>query len=167
MKLVLVKVSGGIIDGVTFFDTPKMAEKALVSFAKTMDPERDDAAIYDEKGLVANTKDILDENRQDTQIESTWKESTETVGKKSIYLIANPLHPLGLMVATEDPLGFTDGPAALSELGQLRKEKGNHLKLYCVIPVEGSAAKREDLEKLNAEDCVEDFDYSLVEEYLE
>ena len=167
MKQVLVKVSGGIIDEVTFFDNPLMAEEALVNFAKNMNPERDDAAIFDEKGLVANTKDILDENRQDTQIESTWKESTETVEKKSIYLIANPIHPLGLMVATEDPLGFIDGPAALSELGQLRREKGNHLKLYCVIPVEGPVAKREDLQKLNEDDCVNDFDYSLVEEYLE
>ena len=141
MKQVLVKVSGGIIDEVAFFDNPLMAEKALVNFAKTMDPERDDAAIYDKKGLVANTKDILEENRQNTNIESNREKFTKTAIKGPIYLIANPLHPLGLMVATEDPLGFTDGPAALSELGQMRKEKGNHLKLYCVIPVEGSGCK--------------------------
>ena len=81
MKQVLVKVSGGIIDEVAFFDNPLMVEKALVNFAKTMDPERDDAAIYDKKGLVANTKDILEENRQNTNIESNREKFTKTAIK--------------------------------------------------------------------------------------
>ena len=56
--------------------------------------------------------------------------------------------------------------AALSDLGQMRKDYGPHLKLYRVQPLIGPVADAKDLEKYNKDCEVDDFDYSLVSEYL-
>ena len=61
MMHILITVSGGIIDQVTFFDCRPKALSALASFVKEMNPEEDDAAVFDTKGLVANAKNFLDE----------------------------------------------------------------------------------------------------------
>ena len=53
----------------------------------------------------------------------------------------------------------------MSEIGQLRKAYGRHLKLYRLIPVTETVVKKEDVEKYNSKNEVEDFDYSLIKEY--
>jgi hypothetical protein len=71
------------------------------------------------------------------------------------------------MVASyDDPLAYNNPAEAISDLGQMRRDSGSHLKLYRVEPVNGPVAHTKDLEQYN-EDCwVDDFDYSLVNEYL-
>ena len=49
----------------------------------------------------------------------------------------------------------------------MRKDYGTHLKLYRVEPVNGPVAHTKDLEQYNKDCWVDDFDYSLVNEYLE
>jgi hypothetical protein len=166
MKQVLVVVSKGIIDHVTFFDDPKLAVLALSGYVKDMNVEHDDAAVYDSDGLIANAKHFL--NDRDEYIENRdLIEEVSQERQKSIYIIGNPDHRLGFMVAsTDDPLGYIDPAEALSDLGQMMQEHGRHLRLYRVVPVDGPVAERVDLEKHNADCEVEDFDYSLIEEYL-
>jgi len=48
----------------------------------------------------------------------------------------------------------------------MRKEAGNHLKLYRVVPVEKPIVTRSERERYNAENEVEDFAFSLVKEYV-
>jgi len=48
----------------------------------------------------------------------------------------------------------------------MRKDFGNHLKLYRVLPVEGPIVFKAQLEQCNADCDVEDFDYLLVSEYV-
>jgi len=166
MKQVLVTVSRGIIREVTFFSDAGKAICALSDFVKNMNIEHDDAALFDDDGLVANAKHFLKD--QDEYIEN--KELIEEVSRKRtkpVYIIGNPYHHLGFMVASpDDPLGYYKPEVALSDLGQMRKDSGKHLKLYRVEPVKGPVALRGDLEKYNADCDVEDFDYLLIEEYL-
>ena len=168
MKHILITVSGGIIDQVTFFDCRPKALSALASFVKGMDPEEDDAAVYDPQGLVANAKNFLDE--ADQFIESACLDNELVSDKENqnpIYLIGNPVHRMGFMVVSpDDPLGFENPVEAVSELGQMRKDAGSHLKLYRVEPVEEPIATRTNLEQYNAENEVEDFAFPLVEEYV-
>ena len=166
MRQVLITISKGIIEQVVFFDDPKLAVHALSSYVKAMNPEHDDAAVYDTFGMIANAKLFLDDH--DEYVEN--KDLIEDVSRESdkpIYIIGNPEHRLGFMVASpDDPLGYDNPAEALAELGQMRKDHGRHLKLYQVVPVAGPIAERTDLEKNNADCDVEDFDYSLVEEHL-
>ena len=67
MTHVLITVTGGIIERVTFFDTKSLALRVLAYFVKRMNPEEDDAAVFNKQGLVANAKDFLDENDQLTE----------------------------------------------------------------------------------------------------
>ena len=168
MKHILVTVSGGIIDQVTFFDCRPKALSALATFVKGMDPEEDDAAVFDTKGLVANAKNFLDET--DRFIENSNLANDLVSDKEDlncIYLIGNPVHRLGFMVVSpDDPLGFKDPAEAVSELGQMRKDAGSHLKLYRVIPVEEPIVTRAEIEQCNTDNDVEDFAFSLVEEYV-
>ena len=144
MKYVLVTVSGGIIDEVKFYDEQLMAIQQLSAYVKAMNPENHDAAVYGPGGMIANAKDFLDENDQYIELGiedvANLSESDE-----SMYIIGNPEHRLGFMVdSSDDPLGYKKPAEALSDLGQMRKDYGSHLK-----------------------DCeVDDFDYSLVSEYL-
>jgi hypothetical protein len=71
-----------------------------------------------------------------------------------------------MVTSPDDPPGYDDPISAVSNLGQLHQDFGNHLKLYRVIPVDGPVVQKTDLERYNAESVVEDFDYSLVEEYI-
>ena len=168
MKHVLVTVTGGIIERVTFFDSKSLALRVLAHFVKRMNPEEDDAAVFGPEGLVANAKDFLDENNEFIQnhdlinkLESDEEEPT------SIYIIGNPVHWLGFMVvSSDDPLGYENPIEAVSELGQMRKSAGNHLKLYRAVPVEGPIITKAELEHYNAENEIEDFTFSLVDEYV-
>ena len=136
MQQVLVIVARGIIEEVVFFNDPAIAIKVLSKYAKAMNVEHDDVALYDRVGLVANAKHFLDDN--DAYIEN--KDLIEKISKarkKIIYIIANPIHRLGFMVASpDDPIGYDDPVAVLSNLGQMRQDYGNHLRLYEVIPVD-------------------------------
>ena len=166
MTHVLVTVSSGVIDQVSFFDNAPLAVKALADLVKGMNVQDDDAAVFGPRGLVANAKTFLDENDEFTQNDQAVKEITEDE-EKPIYIIGNPEHRLGFMVASpDDPLGFEDPAAAVSELGQMRSEAGGHLKLYRVIPVESPVVTRTDLERCIEEAGVEDFDFSLIGEYV-
>lgn len=163
---VLVTISRGIIQDVRFFYDYKEALQALSEFVRAMNVEWDDAALYDSEGLIANAKHFLNDN--DRYVES--KELVEELsreGDKTIFIIGNPEHCLGFMVASpDDPLGFNDPVAAVSELGQMRQDHGRHLKLYRVIPVNGPVVQKTHIEAYNADCGVEDFDYGLIEEYL-
>ena len=166
MKQVLITISRGIIEEVVFFDDPKLAVQTLSKYVKGMDVEHNDAALYDTEGLIANAKHFLDDHEEYTEnkplIEDVSRERNH-----SIYIIGNPHHPLGFMVVSpDDPLGYRDPTEVLSVLGQMRQDSGGHLKLYRVVPVSGPVAERTNLEKHIADCDVEDFDYSLVEEFL-
>jgi hypothetical protein len=64
MSHVLITLSGGIIDLVTFYDDPSEAVRELARFVRRMNPEKDDAAVYGPEGLIANAKVLLDEDSQ-------------------------------------------------------------------------------------------------------
>jgi hypothetical protein len=166
MRQILITISKGIIQDVVFFDDPEKAIRALSEFVKAMNVEHDDAALYDAKGLIANAKHFLDEHDEYCENEPLIAE-VSAEQEPSIFIIGNPEHRLGFMVASpDDPLGYDDPAAALSELGQMRKDSGNHLRLYRVMPVNGPVSTRDVLEKYNKDCEVEDFEYLLVEEYL-
>jgi len=166
LNYVLITISGGIIGQVVFYDLAIEAVRALVKYVKTMNPEKDDAAVYEKEGLIINAKVFLDEC--DQCVKREIKDiSVSSKNDKPIYIIGNPRHILGFMVTSEDdPLGYVDPVGALSDLGQMRKDHGNHLNLYRVVPVKGPLTERSHLEKYNADCGVEDFEYSLVREYL-
>ena len=158
MKYVLIILSGGIIDQVTFYDDPHRAVLNLSDYVKAMDPEKHDAAVYGPDGMIANAKLFLDENNQ--YIENDHKD-------KPIYIIANPCHSLGfLVISPTEPIGYTDPAKALSVLERMRKEHGDHIKLYRAEVVKGPVIFKKDLEKYNADLMINDFEYSLVSEYL-
>ena len=130
----MIWLSGGIIEQVTFFDSKLQALKTLADFVKGMDLHDDDAAVFGPEGLVANAKDFLDENNEFIQNHDLINKLESGEEKpNSIYLIGNPVHWLGFMVvSSDDPLGYENPIEAVSELGQMRKSAGNHLKLYQV-----------------------------------
>jgi len=168
MTHVLVTVTGGIIERVTFFDSKSLALRVLKYFVKRMNPEEDDAAVFGPEGQVANAKDFLDENNEFIQNHDLInKLESDEEKPNSIYIIGNPVHWLGFMVvSSDDPLGYDNPIEAVSELGQMRKSAGRHLKLYEVVPVEGPIITKAELEHYNAENEIEDFTFSLVDEYV-
>ena len=168
MTHILVTVTGGIIERVTFFDSKSLALRVLASFVKRMNPEEDDAAVFNREGLVVNAKDFLNEANQFIENSNLANDlvSDEEI-QNPIYIIGNPVHRLGFMVASpDDPLGFEDPAEAVSELGQMRRQAGSHLKLYQVEAVEEPITTRKSIERYNAENEVEDFVFPLVEEYV-
>jgi hypothetical protein len=54
MSYVLVTVSRGIIDEVTFYHEELMAIQALSEYVKVMDPEHNDATVFGPDGMIAN-----------------------------------------------------------------------------------------------------------------
>lgn len=168
MTYVMIWLSGGIIEQVTFFDDKSQALKTLAEFVRNMDLHDDDAAVFGPEGLVANAKDFLDENNEFIEDSDLIKEMEfRKENPNTIYIIGNPVHWLGFMVvSSDDPLGFESPIEAVSELGQMRKSAGNHLKLYSVVPVEGPIITKAELEQYNAENEIEDFTFSLVDEYV-
>ena len=164
MRYVLVTLSGGIIERVELFDSAKAAVQALSDYVRRMNPEKDDAEVFGPGGLIACAKDFLDDDDSYVEREEMLSALQE---EKHIYLIGNPSHPLGFMVAsTDDPLGYEDPAEALSVLETMREDFGNHLKLYRAIPVESPVATRHELEKYHNENGLEAHGSSLVDEYL-
>ena len=167
MKYVLVTVSGGIIDEVRFYDEQLTAIRELSAYVRAMNPEDHDAAVYGPDGMTINAKAFLNENEQ--YVERRRDElAISDQSDEAILIIGNPGHRLGFMVVSpDDPLGYKMPAAALCDLGQMRKDYGSHLKLNRVQPVNGPVAYTKDLEQYNKDCWVDDFDDSLVIEYLE
>ena len=87
---------------------------------------------------------------------------------EQIFIIGNPNHDLGFMVVYDDePLGFKSPLKALSRLEEMRKAHGSHIKLYKVDKVNMPVICKKDLRQHNKQIKIEDFDYSLVGEYIE
>ena len=167
MIYALVKISKGIIWDVLFYFNEKEALKALDEFVKNMNPEHDDAAVYAPDGMIANAKTFLDENEEyaGDAVEELLKQSDEI---DPIYIIGNPNHNLGFMIASpDDPLGYKNPAEAVSELGQMRRDHGKHLKLYRVIPVDKKVVRKSKVHEVNCDNEIDDFDYTFVEEYLD
>ena len=165
MSCVIVTVHRGLIDDVRFFREPEEAVYALKAFVEGMNLEDDDAAIYGPEGFIANVKTVLD--NPDFYCEESTKATGTKADSKPIYIPVNPEHPLGPMVASyDDPMGYRDPVEAVSELGQLRKEAGEHILLFELVRVEVPVAGRQKLERFNEENDIDDFPYDLVEEYL-
>jgi hypothetical protein len=166
MRQVLITISKGIIHEVLFFDNPGMAIRALAACVKHMNVEYGDAALYDENGLVANAKHFLDEHDAYCENEDLIAEvSSEKT--QSVFIIGNPEHRLGFMVVSpDDPLGYEDPAAALSDLGQMRQDYGSHLKLYRAVPVDGPVSTRSALNKYTHASGIDEVDYEQVEDYL-
>ena len=167
MTYVLICVEGGLIDEVTYFDDAAKAVDALAVYVKDMNPEKHDAAVYGPHGMIANAKDFMD--GQDTYVDRRADILAQILSEeKPIYVIGNPHHPLGFMVTSpDDPIGYQDPVEAVSDLGILRKDRGSHLGLYCLLPVAGSMASRQQVFLYNQSCGIEDFDYDLVKEHLE
>ena len=158
MKYVLITLFGGIIDQVTFYDHAYVAMRNLAKYVKDMNPEKNDAAVYGPNGLVANAKIFLDQN--DRWIGNDFE-------NKTTYIIANMCHTQGfLVISPGKQIGYDNPVKALTDLERMRKEKGLHIKLYRVDSVRAPLIRKEDLEKYNADLVEDDFDYSLVSEYL-
>jgi len=165
MTYVLIKVSGGIVSDAVFYEDGPLAVKGLADFVRAMDPHDAAAALYTRDRLIANAKDFLDETDRFTE---------EAMGEivllreSLMYLICNPSHPLGFMVTSpDDPLGYDHPAEAVSDLGQMRKDHGKHLKLYRAIPVEGLLVRRSMVDMVNRINGVDDFDFTLVDEYVD
>ena len=77
MTQVLIKLSRGIIDDVVFFDDKGQGVKALSNHVKTMNPEDDDAGLYDTNGFIANAKQFLDDNDRYEENSELIKELSE------------------------------------------------------------------------------------------
>ena len=134
MKYVLIILSGGIIDQVTFYDDPHRAVLNLSDYVKAMDPEKHDAAVYGPDGLIANAKLFLNEYDQ---------HPGQNPADKPIYIIANPCHSLGfLVISSTEPVGITSPVNALCVLERMRKEHGDHIKLYRAEVVKGPVMLR-------------------------
>ena len=166
MNHVLVTVSRGIIEDVQFFDDPGKAVRAMSEYVRNINVEHNDAALYGPDGFIANAKHFLDAGDEYRENQSLI-EDVSREGSKPLYIIANPNHPLGFMVASpDDPLAFQDPAEALSVLGQMRKDHGKHLNLYRVEHVTIPMAERKEVEEHNSDLEIEDFNYSLIEEYF-
>lgn len=60
MKCVLVTVHSGIVSDVEFFDDPAEALKELAMLTKSMNVDKEDAAVFSPSGLVADAKGLFD-----------------------------------------------------------------------------------------------------------
>ncbi|MBC2714928.1 MAG: hypothetical protein HF978_06425 [Desulfobacteraceae bacterium] len=166
MPYIFITVSGGIIDQVTFYADGLSAVHALSKYSEKMNVERNDAAVYGPNGMIANTKDFLDEEERYVDNTLTVAERLESTNKP-LYVIGTQKHNRGYMIVSPDaPSGYAEPAVALSHLGQMRKNYGGHLQLYQAEPVNYPLIGRDALETYNNDYYVEDFEYFMVEEYL-
>jgi hypothetical protein len=61
---VLIAISGKDTTLVQFYNDPTVAVRDLSEFVKEMNPETDDAVLYQLYDLIAYAKDFLDQNNQ-------------------------------------------------------------------------------------------------------
>ncbi len=163
-RYVLVTLSGGIIDQVTFYNDAYQAVSNLSEYVKSMDPDENDAAVYGPGGMIANAKLFMDDGDGDDGVDILRSSGNK---KDGISIVANPCHSLGFLVIGEtEPVGYADPLKALSVLEKMRKVYGVHIKLYRAVSVDEPALDRKKLEKFNADHGVTDFEYGLVGELL-
>jgi hypothetical protein len=141
------------------------AIKSVIRTAATtiISPEKACAACKDNRFC-----DRCPFQEADTSKGPGHRESTDPMNPP-IYIIANPNHALGFMVASpDDPIGYQDPTEAVSELGQMRQDyKNPNLTLYRVEPVADALAKADDLKAYHRELGIDDFDHGSVTEYIE
>ena len=138
MKYVLITLSGGIIDQVTFYDDPYIAVGNLDKYVMDMNPEKNDAVVYGPGGIVANAKNFMDENDQFIHGAAVIDSNDE-----QIYVIADPCYNLVFFAKRHHPpCGFADNLQAVTTLERMRKDHDVHLKLYRVEPVNRPVASQ-------------------------
>ena len=162
MKYVLITLFEGIIDQVTFYDSPYVAVANLAKYVKDMNPEKNDAVVYGPDGIVANAKIFMDEDGQFIHGASVIDSNDE-----QIYVIADPCYNLVFFAKRHHPpFGFADNLQAVTTLERMRKDHDFHLKLYRVEPVNSPVASKTELEQYHKDRDIKDFEYSLIDEYL-
>ncbi len=162
MKYVLITIFGGIIDLVTFYDSPYVAVANLAKYVKDMNPERNDAAVYGPDGIVANAKIFLDENDQFIHGASVIDSNDE-----KIYVIADPCYNLVFFAkGPHPPFGFADNLQAVTILERMRRDHDVHLKLYRLEPLNSPVASKTELEQYHKDHGIKNVEYSLIDEYL-
>jgi hypothetical protein len=163
MKYVLITLSGGIIDQVTFYDDPYIAVGNLAKYVMDMNPEKNDAVVYGPGGIVANAKNFMDENDQFIHGAAVIDSNDE-----QIYVIADPCYNLVFFAKGQHnkPFEFADNFRAVTILERMRKDHGVHIKLYRIEPVNSPVASKTQLEQYHKDRDIKDFQYSLIEEYL-
>ena len=162
MKYVLITLFEGIIDQVTFYDSPYVAVANLAKYVKDMNPERNDAVVYGPDGIVANVKIFMDENDQFIHGASVIDSNDE-----QIYVIADPCYNLVFFAKRHHPpCGFADNLQAVTTLERMRKDHNVHLKLYRLEPLNSPVASKTQLEQYHKNRDIKDFEYSLIDEYL-
>ena len=162
MKYVLITLSGGIIDQVTFYDDPYIAVGNLAKYVMDMNPEKNDAVVYGPGGIVANAKSFMDENDQFIHGAAVIDSNDE-----QIYVIADPLYNLVFFAKGHPPsFEYADNLQAITTLGRMRKDHDVHLKLYRIEPINRPVASKTQLEQYHKNRDIKDFEYSLIDEYL-
>jgi len=163
LKYVLITLHEGIIDQVTFYDGPYVAVANLVKYVKDMNPERNDAAVYGPDGIVANAKIFLDMDGQ-----FIHSASVIDISGEQIYVIVDPLYNLVFPAKGQHnkPFGFADNLQAVTTLERMRKDHNVHLKLYRLEPVNSPVASKTQLEQYHKDRDIENFQYSMIDEYL-
>ena len=68
MSYVLITISGGLIERVTFYDQASGAIRELYGYVKTMNPEENDAAVYGPDELIANANIFMNEREDISKI---------------------------------------------------------------------------------------------------
>lgn len=166
MIYVLVSLCRGLIKEIRFYYDEKESLRAIDAYVKKMNPEDDDAELHSLNGMVTNAKRFLDnEDRYDASVIDALLNSAKD--SKPIYVIGNPGHFPGFMIASfDEPMGYTNPAEAVSDLGVLREMHGKHLKLFRLIPVTGPIIKKKEVIRFNTENEIEDFDPLFVDEYL-
>ena len=162
MKYVLINLFGGIIDQVTFYDSPYVAVANLAEYVMGMNPEKNDAVVYGPDGIVANAKSFMDEDGHFNHGASVIDSNDE-----QIYVIADPCYNLVFFAkGHHPPFGFANNLQAVTTLERMRKDHDVLLKLYHIEPVNSPIASKTQLEQYHKNRDIKDFQYSLVEEYL-
>jgi len=162
LKYVLITLHEGIIDQVTFYDGPYVAVANLAKYVKEMNPERNDAVVYGPDGIVANAKIFLDQDGQ--YIHGASVIDSNDV---KIYVIADPCYNHVFIAEGHHPsFGFADNLQAITTLERMRKDHNVHLKLYRLEPLNSPVASKTELEQYHKDRDIENFQYSMIDEYL-
>jgi hypothetical protein len=163
MKYVLITLSGGIIDQVTFYDHPYIAVGNLAKYVMDMNPEKNDAVVYGPGGIVANAKTFMDQDGQFIHNSNVTDNNTN----EQIYVIADPCFNHVFIAEGHHPsFGFADNLQAVTTLERIRKDHSVHIKLYRIEPVNSPVASKTQLEQYHKNRDIKDFEYSLIDEYL-
>ena len=148
MNYVLVTVSKGKISDVKFYATAPPAIKELLTLSDLINNECDDAAVFGPDGMLLNTQQL------------------KYPGEK-IFIIANPNHSLGfLVIAHNEPVGYSNPFEVLHVLQKVRQEMGNHIGLYQVVPVKDLIVNRSEMLDYLNKNQIQNLDLSIITEFV-